>query len=90
MPPMRVHYVPTPDFGTLTCGTPFSDFENLQTTQDGSRVNCRRCLRQMGAYRASRATLAAYGAGCVTGYNAGYNDGFGDALEDFEEDDEDE
>ena len=86
MPPMRVHYIPTPDFGALICGTPFSDFENLRTTQDGSQVDCRRCLQHVGAYVANQAALTAYGAGCVAGYNTGYSDGFGDAIEDDEDD----
>lgn len=91
MPPMRVHYIPTPDFGTLICGTPFSDFENLRTTQVGSRVDCRRCLRYIGPYRANPDILVAYGAGCVAGYSVGYDAGFGDAdAYDDEEDDEDD
>ena len=88
MPPMRVHYIPTSDFSALICGTPYSDFDNLRTTQDGSRVDCLRCLKYIEPYRANPATLAAYGAGCIAGYSAGYDAGFGDALDD--EDDEDD
>ena len=91
MPPLRVHYLPTPDFSALICGTPHSDIEDLRTTQDGSQVDCRRCLRYIEPYRANPATLAAYAAGCVSGYSAGYDAGFGDAdvYDEDEEDDDD-
>lgn len=91
MPPLRVHYLAAPEFEGLICGTAYDDFDNLQTTQEGSRVDCRRCLRYIEPYRADPAALAAYGAGFAAGYNAGYNQGFADALDDEDEDyDEDD
>ena len=80
MTPPRVHYLPSPDFPSLLCGTPYIHFANLRTTQDESRVDCRRCLWYIGPYRANPAALAAYAAGCSIGYGIGYRDGFDDAL----------
>ena len=85
MTPRRVHYLPTPNFRTLICGTT-GDIESLQTTQDGSLVDCRRCLEHIGPYVRNPTAFAAYAAGCIAGYGAGYNDGFADGFEEDEDD----
>lgn len=79
MNPPRVHYLPSPDFPSLLCGTPYIHFANLRTTQDAAQVDCRRCLWYISPYRVN---LAAYAAGCSIGYSIGYRDGFDDAIAD--------